>query len=380
VRDSSPEPEPEQSAPLYVDIAQLLAGGMPEPPAPVLLRRQDGHCLFYARAVNVLFGDPESGKSWVALAAATEALRSSRRVLMIDADHNGAHAIVSRLLALGAPGAVLGDSERFRYAEPDDREHLVAVIADAKRWRPAVAVVDSIGEVLPLLGMSSNSPDDYTTAHRQVLRPLKLAGAAVIAVDHLAKNAVSRGFGPTGTAAKRRTFDGASIRVTLRDSFAPGRGGCCALSVNKDRHGGLRRNCPDTGSAPAPAGLFRLAEDRDGRLSWSVSEPSADDVEQPEGERQRHDPQRDAATLGDLDRPPASVRDVKDRMGWGTDRASEALGLFRERSGNSGNTGTGSVPRSYPGGTGTGTLLCAGCGEPMPGDFYGDGRHATCQA
>jgi hypothetical protein len=57
---------PEISEPLFVDIAAILAKGIPPPPAPVLLRRTDGHALFYAAKVNVLFGDPECGKTWIA--------------------------------------------------------------------------------------------------------------------------------------------------------------------------------------------------------------------------------------------------------------------------------------------------------------------------
>lgn len=324
--------EQADESPLYVDVAALLSGGLPKPPTPVLLRREDGHCLFYAGKVNVLFGDPESGKSWVALVASAEALRDGRRVLVIDTDHNGAAVIVSRLLSLGAPRDALTDPAVFRYTEPEDREHLTLVVADARRWRPAVAIVDSIGEMLPLLGLSSNSPDDYTTAHRLVLLPLKRAGASVIAVDHLAQNAASRVLGPTGTLAKRRTVDGASIRVTLREAFAPGRGGCCALSINKDRNGGLRAHSPNTGGSPAPAGLFRLTE-RDGALAWSVSAPRAEDADAPGDDGPRgHDAERDADRLAHLDPPPESQRDVQDRMRWGGTRALNALRAYRSRS------------------------------------------------
>jgi hypothetical protein len=38
----------------------------------------------------------------------------------------------------------------------------------------------------------------------------------------------------------------------------------------------------------------------------------------------------DAAALGQLDPPPQSRRDVMDRLGWGTSRASAALRAYRE--------------------------------------------------
>ncbi|ORI11757.1 hypothetical protein BJD99_01040 [Rhodococcus sp. 1163] len=59
---------------LYTDIAALLDGTIPEPPAPEILQRSDGHALFYTGQVNLVFGDPESGKTWVALAAGAEVL------------------------------------------------------------------------------------------------------------------------------------------------------------------------------------------------------------------------------------------------------------------------------------------------------------------
>ena len=65
----------------YVDVAALLDGTLPEPPAPDLLRRSDSNALFYAGQVNLLFGDPESGKTWVALAAVEEALREGGTAL-----------------------------------------------------------------------------------------------------------------------------------------------------------------------------------------------------------------------------------------------------------------------------------------------------------
>jgi hypothetical protein len=40
------------------------------------------------------------------------------------------------------------------------------------------------------------------------IKPLTRNDASVLVVDHLAKNADSRNFGPTGTAAKMRAADG----------------------------------------------------------------------------------------------------------------------------------------------------------------------------
>jgi hypothetical protein len=327
----SPKPGPQDDAEpdLYADIAAYLDGGLPEPPTPCLLRRSDGAFIFYASQVNYLFGDPESGKTFVALAAAVEALQAGRRVLVLDLDHNGVESTVARLVLLGAPLAALRERALFRYAEPEDEPHLRKIVRDMtgdNGWRPAVAVVDSVGELLPLLRLSSNSPDDFTTAHSTVLKPLARAGASVIAIDHLAKNSDSRSWGATGTAAKRRAIGGASLRVTLLEAFAPGQGGKCRLDIHKDRHGGLRKNCVRVpGSHETPAAVFTL-EDCDGRTEWTVRK-----VNETDRPATTDAPEADVAALQALDPEPQGVRDVKERMGWGSTRASAAMSAWRSR-------------------------------------------------
>ncbi len=82
----------------YTDVAAMLADGLPEQPRPAVLSRTDGVALFYPGEVNLLFGDPEHGKTWVGLAACAETLRKCGRVLVVDIDHNGSLAIIANLL------------------------------------------------------------------------------------------------------------------------------------------------------------------------------------------------------------------------------------------------------------------------------------------
>lgn len=311
--------------PLYADVAALLDGGLPEPPAPVLLRRTDGRAIFYANQVNLLFGDPESGKTLVAQAAASEALMQGRKVLFVDIDHNGLEGTICRFLDMEVSEEILRNPDRFRYAEPEDQQHLMEVIADAVLWRPAVAVVDSIGELLPMMKLSSNSPDDFTISHTRVLKPLALCGAAVVAIDHSPKNSENKSNGPTGTAAKRRAIGGTSIRVELNEPFAPGRAGSCFLTLDKDRHGGLRQHC---GDKPPVVGLFTL--DSSGHtMKWSIRPGAAGDSARVAGVSED-----DIAALDALNPPPTTVREVRERLKWRASRATEAMREWRKRSGN----------------------------------------------
>jgi len=317
--DREPEADPTKPS-LFADVAAFLSGGGPVAPPRNAGPRTDGEHLFYEGQVNVIFGDPESGKTWLALFAAAEALKNGQPVAFLDMDHNGLGATVERMRILGVGDAALVDPGVFRYVEPDDEQHLAAIVAALVRWQPAVAVVDSVGELLPLLGMSSNSPDDFTVAHAKALKPLARAGACVLAIDHLAKNTESRKAGPTGTAAKRRAVGGVSLRVVALDQFTPGRGGKAALSVNKDRHGAVRAVCP-TGTREPSAGVFVMDTDDLG-TRCIIAAPGADQgggVVPP-----------DVVALRELDPPPRTVRDVRDRMHWGAERAQRAMNQWRE--------------------------------------------------
>lgn len=306
--------------PAYGDVAALLSGGLPEPPRPQVLRRVDGVALLYRAKVNVLFGDSESGKTWIALAAMVAVLNAGGRVAFVDLDHNGMEEMVTRLLALGARPAELSILERFRYCEPGDAAELEFFVTDLAEWAPDVAVADSVGEILPMLGLSSNSPDDYTVGNRKVLTPLADAGAAVIAIDHLPKDDGARLKGQTGTLAKKRAINGVSLRVRVKEQFTPGVGGSADLTISKDRPGGLRGHCPP--GRDAPAGRFVMEARADGTLDWRVTVPA----ERPSGSVR----DEDLAELDGLLPAPRSQRDVQNRLNWGGTRALNALQKWRE--------------------------------------------------
>jgi hypothetical protein len=264
--DADPRPQ-------HFDVAAFFAGTAPEPPKPVLLHRTDGHALFYAGKVNLVFGDPESGKTLLTLAACAEALREHRRVVYVDLDHNGPEFILPLLAGFGASTETMSNPALFRYYDDlDTALSMLLLVDECTLWRPAVAVIDSIGELLPMMGAKSNDADDFTRAHTTVLKPLAKTGAAVIEIDHLAKNFFSRSQGPTGAAAKRRPVGGLAVKVVCRRTFIPGKGGTAELLINKDRMGGLRRHSP--AGRPQSAGTFVVdTADENDVIGWRVIPP-----------------------------------------------------------------------------------------------------------
>lgn len=305
----------------YADTAALLDEGIPEPPAPDYLHRQDGVALFYRGKVNTLFGDPECGKTWIALAAIAVVLDNGGKAAFIDLDHNGHGEIVQRLLILGAPKEALRDTQRFRYCEPEDAEELVWYAADIASWAPDVAVVDSLGELLPMLGLSSNSPDDFSIGNRKVLSRIASSGTAVVTIDHLPKDDDAREKGQIGTIGKKRASNGVTLRVTVKDQFTPGKGGSASMTINKDRPGGLRKHSPQ--GKNAPAGRFVMTEEN-GVVNWWVTKPEAVQT------AVEKSTDGDVAELDGLVPAPRSKKDVQDRLKWGSDRAMRALKTWRE--------------------------------------------------
>lgn len=226
------------------DLAWLLTGQAPHVPGPEWCRRSDGTALFYAARTNGVYGDPEAAKSWLAQVAIVEALNAGQRAALIDVDHNGEQLTTERLLLLGARPEQLADPERFRYLEPDDADELYAAIDSLVAWHPAVAVLDSIGEILPMVGAGTSKNDEITVALRRLAKPLADAGACVITIDHLPKDPEARNSGYSiGGTAKKRAMDGAYLSAEVRLPPAPGQLGKVTLRIEKDRPGRLRATC-----------------------------------------------------------------------------------------------------------------------------------------
>lgn len=256
-----------EAAPVaWADLSWLMADELPAPPTPEVLRRADGADLLYRGKVNGLFGDPEAGKSWVALAACAEELSRGGTAWYIDADHNGQIEIGLRLAALGVRRDVLADSARFRYSEPDGREELLALAGMAADLEPGVAVLDSLGELLPMMGAKTNDNDEVGTALRQAVMPWAAAGWCVVTIDHVTKNVETRNNYAIGAQSKKRALNGAYLQVVrCGPAPAPGAVGRARLKIAKDRPGGLRAKC-----AGDQAGVFVLDSTAPGRTLWRI--------------------------------------------------------------------------------------------------------------
>ncbi|WP_100514805.1 AAA family ATPase [Mycobacteroides abscessus] len=312
---------------MYVDVAAIIAGGIRTPEPDILALDAGGH-LFYSGEFNLIHGDPESGKTWLCLTAVATTLATGGKAAIIDLDHNGAHSIINRLQQLGIRNDVLGDQDRFRLAEADTSDELKRVVADLCTFGPSVVTIDSLGEVLPLFGANSNNADDFTKVHATVISPLAKAGVAVLAVDHLPKNAESRLHGPTGTNAKNRAVGGASVRVTNTRKFVPGQGGAATLELFKDRHGGIREHLPTPTGSKSVIGTFTLdVDEQTGELHYTITQDGAS----PSAAKPGRDMDDDVLTLMEKHEQGTNITVNSARMalGCGQKHAMDAVRQFK---------------------------------------------------
>jgi hypothetical protein len=215
-----------------------------------ILTRTDGKSLIYAGKVHSFYGESESGKSWVAQIATAELLRADKKVIYIDFESDP-QDIVKRLKSLGVSRANL--LQYLTYIRPETARQL-----DDPYWDAILApdsasliVIDGVTESLTMWGGETVDNDSITKWMRQFPRKVaQESGAAVVLIDHITKNADTRGRFAIGGQAKLATIDGAAYIVEPIEVLSPGRVGTLTLRVTKDRIGDVR----------ASAGMYRKSD------------------------------------------------------------------------------------------------------------------------
>jgi hypothetical protein len=224
-----------------IDLDPVLRGEVTES-APEFLTFTDGQPLFYAGKVNGIIGESESGKTWIALQAVTQALSRGQRVLYMDFE-DAAPGIVSRLKSLGVT-----DFAGLSYMSPDEGFGTMAKLDLAETLHalePHLAVLDGFNAAMNVLGLDINSNNDATTFSQLLLKPVAATGVCLVYVDHVPKSKDARGKGGIGAQAKRAMTTGCTLAVHVLEPFGRGNTGRLALSVDKDRAGHVRGYASD---------------------------------------------------------------------------------------------------------------------------------------
>jgi hypothetical protein len=217
-----------------VDLADILTGDLSTPRA-TLLHRRDGKHLLYPYAVHSVSGEPGSGKTWVALVAIAQALDDNQDALFIDFEDRP-QTIVARLRALGVPDQHMIDHLHYIRPEtaldPTSRTQLEALAQGA-----TIAVIDGITEAMTMHGLSLMDNEDVARWLALVPNLLAKHGPAVLQIDHVVKNAESRGRYAIGGQHKLAGITGTAYKMLTVQSFGQGTKGHAKLVLDKDKHG-----------------------------------------------------------------------------------------------------------------------------------------------
>ena len=212
------------------------------PKTKPILATNKGNTVFPDSGYSVVYGGMASGKSWLALAAISQAARDGARVAMIDAEMT-AEVTYRRLSMLGSyhpdGSGAAGDTDRFRYV-PGDRIN-AGVLAQVKQWlteaETSLVVIDSVGAA----GGHSNHADEYIEWHHATITPFVQAGIAVIGIDHNTRSKQTQAdraqHGALGTVVKSNEADLIYEASPSPQMFSAAEDGFTPLTLRKDRHG-----------------------------------------------------------------------------------------------------------------------------------------------
>jgi hypothetical protein len=240
---------PEESSWKPIELKDYY-DGLFQAPIATILKRSDGAGLIYQGRVHSIYGESESGKSWIAQIATAELLKSDKKVIYIDFESD-ALDIVNRLKNLGVTRANL--LQYFTYIRPDGPRD-----SDDPYWQDilqpdsaTLVVIDGVTESLTMWGGQTKDNDEITRWMRIFPRTVATAsGAAVVLIDHITKNTETRGRFAIGGQAKLATIDGAAYLIEPLEVLAPGKIGTLTMRVTKDRPGFIRKS----------AGMYRKSD------------------------------------------------------------------------------------------------------------------------
>jgi len=273
-----PNTDPFVSSWEAVDLGPVLRGERTSEP-PAVLERVDGVRLLYRGKLNLLHGETESMKTWVADVAAAEAITDGLHVVFMDYEDD-AETTVERLVALGMTTEAI--AAHLTYIQPlgpfdDLARALVEERIDAL-GEPAVVVVDSVVEAMSALGLDPNSGPDVVAFFGSFPRWFARLGACVILLDHVVKDRESRGRWAIGSERKLSGLDGAAYGFEVVQPLGRGSTGRVKLVVSKDRPGHVRRYL---GRGSNVVAILRLESSEEGAVVSHLDAPEVRDPSAP---------------------------------------------------------------------------------------------------
>jgi hypothetical protein len=220
----------------------------------------------YPTKEHLLSGEPDDGKTMIALIACVEEISAGGTVFYIDLDGMGEEDTYERLHDLGLSDEEI--STRFVYLAPDEpltepaaRAELDRLIAER---RPSLVVIDSYTAALELHGLNPDRGNEVQRLHRIMVAPLKTADAGILLIDHLPKSKENRGSKFSIGSERKLGLVHVHLGVEVVTPFGRGRTGLVRLRTKKDRLSRLPR--------PFACELELRSDPETDALTWTVRE------------------------------------------------------------------------------------------------------------
>lgn len=209
---------------------------LPEhPPIQPTLGRVGDIGLVYPGKRHVFSGPPESAKTLAAYAIGIQVIRDGGTLTLIDFEM-GAYDARARLRDLGATP---DDLAALHYLEPDQpatTERLQALLT----LQPDLVIIDAAAGAYALQGLDDEKRMQVEAFAKLYVHGFWRAGIATILLDHVTKNAETRGAYAIGS---ERKAGGADVHLGFQaiTPISRGHSGLYKIITHKDRGGYLKR-------------------------------------------------------------------------------------------------------------------------------------------
>jgi AAA domain len=220
--------------------------------------------LLYPGKRHVLVGEPDAGKSWLAIALCVAEIEKGNVAVYIDADGNGGDVMLERLRALGlSDGQVRSCVHFLRPDEPMLDPTILADVEQMLREEPPVTLVvgDSMDALLYLHSLDPNSTIECERFYHEVVDRWIAHGAAALLLDHGVKNREQRGRFAIGSQRKTGRAE-VVLGLEIATPFKRGERGVARLVTHKDRPGYHAR--------PKLGELELTSDPESGRVTWAI--------------------------------------------------------------------------------------------------------------
>ena len=164
---------------------------------PTYFKDSSGDFVFVPGSIHWLYGKPGTMKSFLAI---TACLLSNG--IYIDFE-NGIKKLSNRVQTMhfsNKPGVHVG------FYFPESYQDLLEKVNLIKKMPPTLVVIDAFSMMAGMSNLNIESNTDVIKLITEVINPLKIAGHAVIVIDHVTKNGSNHEY-PIGSESKKAQSD-----------------------------------------------------------------------------------------------------------------------------------------------------------------------------